>query len=125
MTTHEIVPVPMGSRAHSSAGWTTFIVSFCWPLLVVAGATLWLMHRQDAMVASILETRPEVVVVDEIALTRLAIQAGANRYDANSVHRQIGQIMAANGRSDTLVIGSAGVLYAPDHIRAKTEAPVQ
>ena len=98
-----------------------------WPLVVAVGAGYIIDKRAAANLSAELLARPQIAVVDEVAMVGLALDAGADRYDPRSVARTVGKIVERNGYGDSILLSKSMVLYAPDTaelaVSSDAEAP--
>lgn len=90
-----------------------FSLVLVWPL-VVAGLTVAYINKvADERMTALIDKRPDVAVVDDIALIKLAIDNGADRYNPGSVMTEIGKIVDKHDLEDTILLSQSMILYAP------------
>lgn len=122
-TSPATTPTPAPAPAEKSGMSTSmFVMLLVWPLVVAGGLGFWLDKRADARVQDVLGNRPDVAVVDDIALIKLAIDQGADRYNPASVLEGIGKIVHKNGLENTVLLSQSMVMYAPQPMRIHVAA---
>lgn len=112
----EPVHVPATKAApteRSGMSSSMFAMLLLWPLCVAGALGLWFEQRNEARMQAMIDSRPDMAVVDDIALIKLAIDSGADRYNPASVMEGIGKIVDKNGLADTVLLSQSMVMYAP------------
>jgi len=107
------------SRAGGGMSLGAFTFMLVWPLVVAGVAVGYMNHRADKRMVEMINTRPDVAVVDDIALIKLAIDNGADRYNPASVMTEIGRIVDKNNLENTILLSQSMILYAPPSNRIR------
>lgn len=92
-------------------------------VLVCVVASVVIEHRVDARVSQVLQERPQIAVVDDIGLVRLAISNGADRFNPAEVTAEIERMVTNAGLQDTILVSQSMVMYSPPDARVATAAP--
>lgn len=105
----------------SVAAFTGIVV---WPLVVAALAYVITVREVDKRMEGSVAQRADVVVVDDVALIRMAIDEGADRFDPNAVMNGIRKIVERNGLNNTILLSQSMIMYAPpaNRIQVRNEA---
>jgi len=107
----------LGGAALDLAGPTLLTV------LVCVLASFVIEHRVEARVAKLMQERPQIAVVDDIGLVRLAISNGADRFNPAEVTAEIERMVAKAGLQDTILVSQSMVMYTPPQARISTADP--
>lgn len=93
-----------------------------WPIIVGTLCVLWNGHKTREAVETLRAERPDVAVVDDFALIKLAIDNGASRTSAQEISSEIARIVKGSGMDNTILLSRSMILYAPDGSIAKVSA---
>lgn len=77
---------------------------------------------EDQVEAALLQ-RPDIAVVDDLGLVRLAISNGADRYDPAQVSSEIERMVEGAGLGDTILLSRSMVIYTPPEASIDVAAP--
>lgn len=111
-----------------SGGMSTAMFSFVliWPLVVAGLSIAYLDKKGDERMQALIDKRPDVAVVDDIALIKLAIDNGADRYNPGSIMTEIGKIVDKHELENTILLSQSMIMYAPPANRIRVNpGPVQ
>jgi|GEM_PF-4243709 hypothetical protein len=105
----------------TSPGATTMqmIFMFAWPLVLATVMTVHLGNRMDRRMESV----PEIVVADDLALIRMAIANGAPENNRTLFLAEVQRILDASGFANAVVVSESMVLGAPEGSRLQVAAP--
>lgn len=92
-------------------------------VLVSVCAGMIIEHRVQERVSHALQERPQIAVVDDIGLIRLAINNGADRFNPAEVTSEIERMVVQAGLEDTILVSQSMVLYSPPESRVATAEP--
>lgn len=96
---------------------TAWMVVLCWPLIVGAATMIWTNKQSTERMETLIATRPDIAVVDDVALIKLAMDNGADRFSPASVIAEIEAIVKRNGMEDTILLSRSMIMYAPESKR--------
>lgn len=128
-------PVSSHGATHGPAGTTSRLSTTAWmailvyPLIVSAATILWSDHQSNRRMEALIAERPDIAVVDDIALIQLAIDNGADRYQPAAILAEISDIVKANGMENTILLSKSMIMYAPDanrlDVRSEDKKPAR
>lgn len=99
-------PAPATGERKGGVGLMAWFAIICWPLLVATAVYVY----QGKKLA---DRTPDVLVVDDIALIKLAMNNGADRNSPDSIRAEVDRIVAANGMQNSILLSRSMILYAP------------
>lgn len=105
------------SSQERSLSTTTWLVMLCWPIIIATAAMYWSGHQQAQALAELVASRPEVVVVDDLALLELVIDRGADPADPRDLFLGIKQVVEENGLENAVLLSESMVMHTPDPAR--------
>lgn len=125
------VPAPVAApgqpveqaKAARSGGWLDIGMSAMVSALVCLVGGIIIEHRVDAKVEQAILARPDLAVVDDIGLVRLAIANGADRFKPAEVTAEIERIVAGAGLEKTILVSRSMVMYSPPEARIEVAQP--
>jgi len=117
------------SSQERSLSTTTWLVMLCWPIVIATAAMYWSGKQHAKSLEDLAASRPEVVVVDDLALLELVIERGADPTDPRELFEGIKLVVEENGLDNTVLLSESMVMYTPDParivIRKEPSAPVR
>lgn len=112
-------PAPTSAKPSNTANVWTIVVC-----AAMCAATYFLATRATSeQIDTALTDRPDIAIVDDVALVRLAIGNGADRYKPKEVLEEIERMVKSAGMSNSVLLSQSMVLYSPPHIRVDTAPP--
>lgn len=108
-------PAASAGGREGGIGLMAWFAIICWPLLV---ATATYIHLNKKMV----EMTPDVLVVDDIALIKLAIDNGADRYNPDAIRDEVDRIVRSSGMDNSILLSRSMILYAPTRNQVSVSA---
>lgn len=112
------------NKATRRTGWITDAATTVLLAGVVClGMAVIIERRVDAKVEQALLHRPDIAVVDDLGLVRLAISNGANRYDPAEMTSEIERMVESAGLGDTILLSQSMVIYSPPEAEIEVSAP--
>ena len=106
---------PTATTGRGGIGLMAWFAIICWPLLVATATYVYLNKRM-------VEMTPDVLVVDDIALIKLAIDNGADRYNPDEIRGEVDRIVRSNGMDNSILLSRSMILYAPTRNQVSVSA---
>ena len=122
----ESKPVAPTAAAKSGlkSGWFSDAAMTAMIAVVVSITAGFVIERRvETKIEQALMARPDIAVVDDLGLVRLAISNGANRYDPAQVSSEIERLVEGAGLGDTILLSQSMVIYSPPGAEIDVAAP--